>query len=235
MKSCLFATMVAVALTRVTWADGLVYQLPEDGALVRYETELAINANGQEINAKGTVSLSSVGQVDVDNEKCRWIELKLLLNHDGQEHPALIKALIPEKHLGKGKGGAENLIRAWVKEGEGEPMEIRDVKTHQAIALRAFLAGPLKNPGDLDKAEVDGKLGKLECAGVTGDQEIDFENNTITMNYENRLHEKSPFGLVTGAWKFELRNNGQTALTGTFKLTLVDTSTTALSELPDRK
>jgi hypothetical protein len=101
--------------------------------------------------------------------------------------------------------------------------------------LRVFLAGPPRNSADLDKTEIDGKLGKLECAGATGENEFELEDSTVGIRFENRLHEKAPFGLVTGNWKFEFKNNGQVALSGTYKLTLVDTSTTALSDLPDRK
>jgi hypothetical protein len=127
----------------------------------------------------------------------------------------------------EGKAPAENAIRAWIKEADGEPQEYKDLKAPQAVALRAFLAGPPKNPGELEKKEIDGKLGKLQCAGATGDVEIESDIGTIGINLENRLHEKAPFGLVSAAWKFDLKNNGQSVLTGTFHLTLADTGTTA--------
>ena len=82
---------------------------------------------------------------------------------------------------------------------------------------------------------IDGKLGKLSCAGATGSQDFEFGTAVLSINYENRLHEKAPFGLVATDWKFDVKNNGQSVAKGTFKLTLTDVSTTALSELPDKK
>jgi hypothetical protein len=155
---------------------------------------------------------------------------------DDQEQITIAKMLIPEKHLGSGNSAGDHLIRGWVKEADMPPREFKDLKDPGAVSIAAFLAGPPKNPGELDKIELDNaRLGKLPCAGVTGDQEIDGPNGTqIIINMENRLHEKSPFGLVVANWKFELKNNGQTAVAGTFKLTLSDINSTALSELPDR-
>ena len=237
MRSMLFAgsfvAFIAAALAQPARADGLIYRLPEDGAQIRYETEIAIG--DQNVNLKGSVTVSSVGKAEENGEMCRWIEFKMITSNEGQDHVVVAKALIPEKHLGKGKSAADNMIRAWIKEENGEPFEIKDLKPPQAVALRAFLAGPLKNAGELEKTEIDGKLGKLECPGATGELEIESDIGTITINVENRLHEKAPFGLVSAIWKFELKNNGQVLVAGTFKLTPTDTGTTALSELPDKK
>jgi hypothetical protein len=236
MRFVLFAAfLTATAVTQTARADGLIYQLPDDGAQVRFDTEITTSVGGQDVGSKGSVTISSVGAVLVDNEKCRWIEMKMISNDDGQEHLVIAKALIPEKHLGKGKSPGEHMIRGWVKDGDNEPQEINDLKAPQALPLRVFLAGPPKDSGELDKVEIDGKLGKLACAGVTGENEFETDDSTVAIRFENRLHEKAPFGLVNGNWKFEVKNNGQVAIAGTFKLTLVDTSTTALSDLPDRK
>ncbi|MGE5193891.1 MAG: hypothetical protein ACM3U2_15455 [Deltaproteobacteria bacterium] len=234
MRKCILAgLLIATGLAQPARADGLIYQLPEDGGQVRYDMEIAIA--GQEQSVKGSMTVSSVGQVMENGEKCRWIELKMITQDAGQDRVAISKALIPEKHLGKGKSAAENMIRAWIKDAETEVVEIRDIKAPQAALLRAFLAGPPRNPGELEMIEIDGKLGKLECAGATGEMETESDIGTIVINVENRLHEKAPFGLVSAVWKFEIKNNGQVAVAGTFKLTLADTGATALTELPDRK
>src|SRR5262245_43319203 len=234
MRTFLFVGFfLAAALAQPALADGLIYKLPEDGAQVRYDLEIAIT--GQDIKIKGSLSVSSVGKVTENGEECRWIEFKMITSNDGQDHVGISKVLIPEKHLAKGKSAADNVVRGWLKEDNAEPFEIKDLKAPQAVALRAFLAGPLKNAGELEKKEIDGKLGKLECPGATGDVEIESDIGTITINLENRLHDKAPFGLVTAVWKFELKNNGQALVAGTFTLTPTDTSTTALSDLPDKK
>ncbi|MFN0055414.1 MAG: hypothetical protein ACKV0T_24980 [Planctomycetales bacterium] len=82
--------------------------------------------------------------------------------------------------------------------------------------------------------EVDSPLGKLPCIGVTGDQEFDQGNGSTHVMFENRLHEKSPFGVVRAVWKTERKMNGQVAGTGVTTITLVETGTTALSDLADK-
>jgi hypothetical protein len=234
MRSFLFSGLfLATALAQAARADGLIYRLPEDGAQVRYDLEIAVT--GQDTRVKGSLTVSSVGKATENGDDCRWIEFKMITSDNGQDHVIVSKVLVPEKHLGKGKSAADNVIRGWIKDENGEPFEIKDLKAPQAVALRAYLAGPLKNAGELDKKEIDGKLGKLECPGATGEMEIESEIGTITINHENRLHEKAPFGLVTAVWKFELKNNGQVAAAGTFTLTPTDSNTTALSDLPDKK
>lgn len=215
-------------------ADGLIYKLPKDGEQARYEMEIGIA--GQDALVKGSITVSSVGVATVDNEKCRWIEIKMIINAENQEQLILTKILIPEKDLGQGKSPGEHMIRGWFKEGDMPAREIKDLKDPQAASFAAFLAGPPRNAAELDKIEIDNaKLGKLACAGVTGDLELDGPGGTqIVIAAENRLHDTVPFGLVVANWKFELKSNGQTAVAGTFKLTLSDTSTTALSELPDK-
>lgn len=216
-------------------ADGLIYRLPEDGTQIRYDVDLVLSAGGNETPTKGSLTVSSVGKATVNDEKCRWIEIKSITTAEGQDHIQIIKSLIPEKELGKGKSPLEHAVRTWLKIDNNEVVEVKDFKDPQAMALNAFLAGPPKNPGELEKVEVDGKLGKLECAGVTGDTEFEGPGGlTIAIHVENRLNEKAPFGLVNANWKFEVKNGGQTFLTGTFKLTPADTNTTALSELPDK-
>jgi hypothetical protein len=236
MRYALFAVLFAAAtFSQTVRADGLIYQLPDDGAQVRFDTETTASVGGQDVASKGSVTISSVGTVMVDNEKCRWIEIKLITNDDGQEHLVIAKVLVPESHLGKGKSPGEHILRGWLKDGDAEPQEKKDFNVPEALPLRVFLAGPPREPGKLDAVEIDGKLGKLKCAGATGETEFEFGDGTVSIGFENRLHEKAPFGLVTGNWKFEVKNNGQIAIAGTFKLTLADTSTTALSELPDKK
>ena len=236
-RGLLAGLFVVIGFAQAAFADGLIYELPDDGSQVRYDSEIDVTAGGQQVLVtKGSVTVSSVGQVTVDNEKCRWIEFKMIFKEDDQERLTLTKVLVPEKHLGKGKSPGENLIRAWVKEGDMPAAEIKDLKDPRAAAAAAFLTGPPKNPGELEKIEIDNpKLGKVSSAGVTGDQELEGPGGTqLTINLENRLHEKAPFGLVTANWKFELKANGQSAAQGTFKLTLAEINTTALSELPDK-
>lgn len=238
LSACSFVALVLanLAFAAPTRADGLIYKLPKEGEQARYEMEIMVNVAGQEMTTKGSVTVGSVGVATVDNEKCRWIEIKMIIKADDQEQLSISKILIPEKDLGQGKSPGEHMIRGWFKDGDTAAMEIKDLKDPRALSLAAFLSGPPKNAAEVDKIEIDNpKLGKVSCAGAAGDLDFDGPGGTqVVINMENRLHESAPFGLVVANWKFELKSNGQTAVAGTFRLTLADVNTTALSELPDK-
>ncbi len=233
----LFAATVLLvtALSPTVRADGLIYQLPADGMSVRYDTDaMFMNSNGQQIMVKGTLTVSSVGQTTVNNEKCRWIEFKNVTKSDQGDRIIIAKCLIPEKNLGKDKSPGEHMIRGWIKRGDME-LAISDIKSPAGRMLLVwYLAPPAPNAKELDKTEIDSPLGKLECLGVTGEQEFQRDNGLLSINFENRLHEKAPFGVVSSVWKFELKNNGQVMGTGTIKMTLAEINTTALTELPGK-
>ena len=169
----------------------LIYQLPSDGTSVRYETEVVYSPKGQERTLKGSLTISSVGQVNVDNEKCRWIEFKNVMTTEQGERILIAKCLIPEKDLGKGKSPGEHMIRGWIKLGDRDPQEFKEFDSQPGRdVLLGYLAGPSPNAKELDKSEVDGPLGKLACIVVTGDKDIQYGDRTMTINFENRLHEK---------------------------------------------
>jgi len=242
MRSMLFAGLLAApilvlsASSQTANADGLIYQLPADGTSVRYDTKVTFTNNGQERMLKGSLTISSVGQATVDNEKCRWIEFKNVTKTDQGERIMIAKCLIPEKDLGKGKSPGDHTIRGWSKQGDMEPVAFSsDLRSQPGrMMLVGYLAGPAPNAKDIDKTEIDGPLGKLSCAGVTGEQEFQRDNGSLSINFENRLHEKAPFGVVSAVWKFERKNNGQVMGTGTSKMTLAEINTTALTELPGK-
>lgn len=231
--SGLFVVTFAAQAVR---ADGLIFQLPADGTQARYDTEVTFTNNGQERTFKGSLTVSSVGKTTADGEECRWIEFKNVARTDNGERIAIAKVLIPEKFLAKGQSPGEHLVRGWVKQGDSEPQEIRDIKTGQGrMMLVGYLAGPPNNPGELAKLDIETPaLGKVSCAGVTGDQEFQRDNGSLAIRFETRLNEKAPFGVVSAVWNFERKTNGQVMGSGTSKMTLAEINTTALSELPDR-
>jgi hypothetical protein len=229
------AVLVHAGFAQTASADGLIYQLPSDGTSVRYKTEVVYSPNGQERTLKGSLTISSVGQANVDNEKCRWIEFKNVMTTEQGERILIAKCLIPEKDLGKGKSPGEHMIRGWIKLGDRDAQEFKEFDSQPGRdVLLGYLAGPSPNAKELDKSEVDGPLGKLACIGVTGDKDIQYGDRTMTIYFENRLHEKAPFGIVSAVWKMVVKNNGKVMGSGTSKMTLAETSTTAVTELPGK-
>jgi len=122
-----------------------------------------------------------------------------------------------------------------VKFGDGAPQEFNDLRSRLVAAQGLFLAGPPKELKDLRQTEINGKLGRLQCGGVTGKYVQEQEVGIVYRTFENRLHSKAPFGVVVSHWKVERRDKGVLLEDGTVRFTLRDTHTTALSELPDKK
>lgn len=78
MRATLFTTVVATAALSTAHADGIIFQLPKDGAWVQYRMvgKEVDGGDGDKKVFRGTVMLSSVGVETVKGKKCRWIELR---------------------------------------------------------------------------------------------------------------------------------------------------------------
>lgn len=92
---------VKICVASLVQADGLVHQLPTDGAWVRYKLSeqgtftvmfpsgLMVppglkKAQNLPVESGGSVELRSVGRDDVNGEECRWIELELRAETSGK-------------------------------------------------------------------------------------------------------------------------------------------------------
>src|SRR5215471_2352657 len=188
-------------------ADGLLYELPEDGSWVRFDSEYSLKFDGMEkaIQGTGTMTMASVGKVVEGTEACRWIEFKVQLKDIGPEQILIRKLLIPEKYLKKGENPTKHVVRGWAKFND------EDVK--RAVPVHgywpAYLAGPLQDKRKLDKQLVESKLGALKCEGVTGWIKYKEGDLHTKATFETRLHEKAPFGVVSARMQFELTRDGK--------------------------
>src|SRR5262249_8257469 len=155
----LWATVSGVCLLvpRAGRAEGLLYQLPEDGSWVRFDVQYTFKVSGMEKAGlgTGTITMASVGKARVGSEPCRWIEFKMQLKDSGKEHTLIRKLLIPEKYLKKGENPTEHVVRGWAKFND-EDVE-RAVPVHGRWP--AFLAGPFQDEKKLEKQLVNSKLG----------------------------------------------------------------------------
>lgn len=240
MRYLTLLRMLILGVSALVWvaparSDGLVYRLPEDGAWAQYDMQLRIGAAGTGLELKGQVKISSVGVETVGDEKCRWLEIRVDLKADGREQIVLNKALIPEKHLGRGKAPVENIIRAWNKTGDEEVKSLTDMKSPQAGVFQILLTGPDANATKLEPITLENaKLGKLESAGELATREYDQSQTKVKATYEHRLSDKAPFGVVSTKIKFQGGDGGGFG-EGEVTLTLVDVGDTALTELPNSR
>jgi len=217
-------------------AAGVIHNLPEDRAWVRFEGEMGSLADGQP-SSPVLITISSVGQATVADEVYRWIEMQFeLLQEDGSKKTVTItKGLFPEKQLKLGGDPVKGLLRAWMKTGDAAPMKVPEAeqKFHTHERFMGLLGSPLKDVEKLDKRVVDSALGKLECDGLVGHVRTQHDKLDAHMIYELRLHETAPFGVVSVKIKLDIQSGGKVIAKGTFmNLKLIALGTDAKSELP---
>jgi hypothetical protein len=236
----LVAFFLLVLPAALAQADGLLCQLPKDGSWAAYDVDVnAKGPGGMNMNIKGTISLASVGQVTEGDQPCRWIEVQFKLTMTMGEHKdeksEVYKLLIPEKFLAKGESPLEHVLRAWMREGEHEPKKLDKPNDIETGPLPILVSAPWKDVKQLEKAEVECKLGKVACAGVQGTLEFKMrQDKVMKCKLENRLHADSPFGVATGHWVIELPEDaGGGSMEWNAKL--ADFGKDAKSKMPDSK
>ena len=234
MRKFIVSTVALLLLltSSAVYADGLIYRLPKDGASVRYKMDLVMEQNGMQMTGDGTLSVSSVGQAVVDDEKCRWIEFKMKIKLKDREQTIIAKVLIPEKHLGKGKTPIDHVKKCWFKQ-DGETREVKDVQGQKGGPMPIFLCGPLKDVKKLKQEVVESKLGKLPCEGLTGRLVTKQGKDDLDANLETRLHVKAPFGVMTLKIKLKISRDGQPQQKLTMTLHRAEVGKNAKSELTD--
>src|SRR5262245_2835245 len=226
-------TCVCVLSAAIARADGLLYQLPEDGAWVRLDAQYTFKADGMEKPGQGTgtITMASVGKAVEGSEPCRWIEFKVQLKDIGPEQILIRKLLNPEKFLKKGENATAHVVRGWAKFND-EAVE-RAVPVHGRWP--AYLAGPLQDEKKLDEQLVESKLGALKCEGVTGWIKYKEGDLHTKVMFETRLHEKAPFGVVSTRMQFGVKRDGKVQQTIDATAKLSDFGKDAKTALPDHK
>ena len=238
-------TTLLMMITSLVQAEGLIQKLPEDGSWVEYfleGSETDVNDPNDVKGAKGTLTISSVGTETVDGEKCRWIEIYVTSKQDNrnEEDQIILKLLIREKHLQKGKNPGKNIIRGWEKysrgQQEGQVRKLRMVNSKPSIDFfNVLLVGPLENSEKLKLKEIETEKGKLKCAGSKGEFSFEDTNGNRTDDISGvitiRKHEKVPFGVVL--YNIDTKEpNGDKIK---FNLKLREYGKQAQSQLPDNK
>ena len=221
----------------------MLYQLPADGTWAQFDLKMNAEMGDFKVRAEGSLRMASVGRSVEQGEPCRWIEADLQMKVSGipssakQTQRFTVKVLIPEKHLKAGASPLDHVVRGWIRENEQKVVALADPKEMRRSPLPVVLAGPLKDAKRLEPIEVESKLGKLSCPGVTGVVEVAGGPGPQQqgMTLETRRHQKAPFGVVTSNWKPQMPGDadGKASMVMEFKLS--DLGTGAKSELPEQK
>jgi len=244
MLSPCLALLVLAPVAATARADGMVYQLPEDGTWAEFKSRGEMTVMEKDQSVTGTIRIASVGRTVEQDAPCRWIEVKLDMKRgDNDEVSIISKVLVPEKFLVAGEKSLQHAVRAIIKEGESEPKEVDDPENFDHGPLPLILADPLKKSKELEAREIKSKLGKHSCKGVGG--RLSFKpahSERIAVRVQTWLHPDAPFGVVSNRWTFEeqppkgdeekLDEEGS-RMKMTWTSTLSDFGTGATSELPD--
>ncbi len=234
-----------VTTTTECAADGLIHKLPADGEWVKFDLEWLGPSPAGELTLlkKGTLTVSSVGRAIADGERCRWIEIRNASLVDDKEVVSIQKLLIPEKYLLGGLNPLGHVVKAWAQHpavNGGAPQEITDTKGEQGRPVRALTDMFFGPPGEtraLDEEAIETKgFGTLKCPGVAARFVLKRSNLESIFDYETRLHDKAPFGVVTFRSESIHKEDGAVKIPKFVTvLRLADYGTDARSELPDRK
>jgi len=226
--------MVAMAAISpsVSLGNGLMYQLPEDGAWAKYEISLTSRTGDQvELSGRGTLRMASVGQKSVDGKPCRWIQanLEIAFAEVDARFETVLNVLVPEKHLGKGKTPLSHVVvtsegvQATIHEN-GERRRLNDPQAPNESPLPLILAPPLGERKALKAATIkNAKLGQIACGGESGTIELARGGTKGVVKMETRLAKQTPFGVVYASWRGSVEQTAETpSHEATWEFHLVD-------------
>lgn len=223
--------MLLLAASRAS-ADGLIYQLPDDGTSITFDWKGSVERRGQTEAMSGTLQISSVGQETVDDQPCRWIEFKMTMNSE-ERRTINAKVLVPEADLVKGKSPIDHVHKAWVKRGDQAPQELTDFSTALAGPLPAFLAGPADDAQKQESVTVKSGLGEHKCDVTSGSTTFEQSGRQNKFTLTNYLQKDAPFGIVKTELRIEMERNGEAAGTVTMTLVAKEVGKNAKPEIPN--
>ncbi len=212
------AMVLLLCLPGIAWADGLISQLPADGAWAKFEIEgTGTNAEGKvTTTVKGTQILRSVGRKMMDNQQCRWIELETDLSFETTmglkgslkgKLKEIFKLLIPEADLVQGKNPCEHVLKAY-RGRSADMLKELDLKAAGGQAIQSmdeFFHAPLKQITKLPVKTIETKNDKWKCEGFHGES----KSESVVFTTETRTNPQVPFGVVTYSYEKDRRKNNE--------------------------
>jgi hypothetical protein len=232
--------LLVASLPSTTMAEGLIHQLPADGAWIRFEVVgKAQAADGTvRVSIKGTQTIRSVGRATVDGQPCRWIELdsKMTFERAGakpSEFTEIFKLLIPEKYLEAGQNPREHVLKAY----RGQTVEnlkelnLKSSDERSIASLDEIFHAPLEKTTELPAKELVIGKRKWTCKG----SQAEATDTAGTFKTETRFSKDAPFGIVTYKYEKQRIRNGASLGSRQMEWKLVESGKAARSAAPDAK
>jgi len=240
-----------------SWAQGLLWNLPEDKTLVRYEGTLTHKEFRSNINEDRLLTpepwihemtIKSVGKVTEMIEgrptPCRWIEIKVVTGRaieggidPGPAGASIYKVLIPEnKVIGDVVDGDRipvvmiPIVRGWRKVGDeaAKPLQSKVLQVYPTITL-------LQHYRELtpDGAGEEIMVGQtsIKSEKFKGTQIYESPTGRSTNNGELWRSKEMPFGLVKWTVKETRESKDADGVRSTFKPVSESTVTMTAREI----
>ena len=218
--------LVVCALVCPALGDGLIFQLPPDGAFVEFqgdgegEARLAVPKEiadnlppksrtqlSQKLKLHYTVTLSSVGKVTRAGQPCRWIELRMKSEgsmNGGKMEPVgdhILKVLVPEKYLKRGEDPLDHTILTFFNKKATAETGFDRIR-YELERVRTVFPEPFQPIRQLPKMTIKTPAGTFaDCEVIAGETEFDRPllgegRWEFKNNWQIALHKDAPFGVV---------------------------------------
>lgn len=210
-------------------ADGLIRQLPKDGAWASFYCAEEFDDG---LKRELYVTLQSVGREAVKGEPCRWLELKYQRPAEWPHGKAAVwKVLVPEKQFGPGGDPLGHAVKSWRK-SPGEDAAEEDVGP-QLPRLHLAVPPALKGLNEVrEEQHFDWQKGRLTSTTArVGTVRRAYKVETVKAAYRVALGDAVPFGVA--GMKVELESS--LGYRGTVQFWLVDMGAGATSAAPEAK
>jgi hypothetical protein len=233
LLACLILPLAAIPKAT---ADGLITQKPDDGSWAEFELKLTLTEHGEKRERSAYLRLSSVGQVEHQGAKCRWVELQIS-RIEPPKPDEVMKILFTEESLKSGKVTAASVIRGWRKTADEEATELDKDRPRLSIGpLAMLLSGAFTDSQKPEKEElkVEG-LGPLACEKITSKCDLSVsESENLPADITLWRHSKATFGTVKARVHIVDKRSDRER-EGVFEAVQVKSGKDARSALTDRR
>ncbi|QDU40422.1 hypothetical protein Mal4_47780 [Maioricimonas rarisocia] len=258
----LAAALLASFFADAASAQGLIWQLPEDGTWVRYEgkyRQIVQRPNSTEgpLRLEWTryLWIKSVGSEtanhDGENTPCRWLELKVVTGNaaagiiePGPGGQRIYKILVPESairgstHAPIGDGrelfvAYLPIVKGYHKIGDG-PVQPIEEDVFQIYPVLSLLRHyrNLESTGETES--VDTPAGAFDATRYTGSITTETLTSRTTTSCEMLRSDSAPFGIVKWVGRAALEKKNSTEPRSAFRETNESVEEMTLQEVGDQ-
>ncbi len=230
MNKCLIHPVVifllfAVGLTTASIADGLIKKLPPPGHWSTYDVTTSITQpDGTQTSSSGILTVRVLGQIEIDDKSCRWLEFELSWEQEPTEnsprrfHSSIQKIAIDEsvftnnsnpltgilKGVGA-KSSADEKPKTWnYQRPHGLKLGLGSASGFGVIDY--YLRSPFDRKIDLGAQKIEIGDKTIDCVGIESNEtnhKIGSDKNLVTSSaYRQWVSDETDFGVVKYQFEF---------------------------------